>query len=174
MWRLSWIIMMSTVIVMVKPNKQSYTTSNMVSILDMSIFSTDNFAKISLGRSCSHSISTLASLYVIQINTEVRISIIWCVNAITMCLKTVYNVTAKILWLRSSGRNGSQIFVTIKLICRAIRSCISGISISFFAICRGRYCRRQVWPIFIAKIIISHKDPNRSYKMWVLSCLWLY
>ena len=27
--------------------------------------------------------------------------------------------------------------------------------------------------IVIVKIIISHKEPARIYKMWVLSCLWL-
>ena len=48
---------------MVKP-KQCYTKSNMVPILDIYLFSTDNFVKIFMGRSCINGISVLASLFV--------------------------------------------------------------------------------------------------------------
>ena len=44
-----------------KQNK-CYTKSNMVPILDISLFSAENVVKISVGRSCNHGISALASL----------------------------------------------------------------------------------------------------------------
>ena len=76
----------------------------------------------------------------------------------------------------SLGRGGSQLFVTTKWIYRAIRSCIIE-SIWFFAIFHVRHFEHGIagvkyGQIFIAEIIISHKDPARSYKMWVLSCSW--
>ena len=85
----------------------------MVPILDISLFSTDNVEKISRGRSCNHGITALASLFVIKTNAKVRNCLIWRVDVITMCLKTVCNVTAKMVWPRSLGRTGSQLFVTI-------------------------------------------------------------
>ena len=96
-----------------------FTKSNMV--LEISLFSTDNFVKISAGRSCNHYISVLAPLFVTKTNTRVRGGLIWCVNANTMCSKIVYNVTAKMVWAISLGRSGSQLFVTTKWRYRAIR-----------------------------------------------------
>ena len=72
-----------------------YTKSNMVPILDIYLFSTNNMVKISVGRSCNHDISALASLFVTKTNTRVRNGLIWCINANIMCSKIVYNVTAK-------------------------------------------------------------------------------
>ena len=179
MCRFSWIMMMFTVNIMVKPKILSYTTSIMVLILDISLFPTDNFEKISWGRSCNHGISALASLFVIKNNTWVRNCLIWHVIAITMCLKTVYNEITKMLWSSSLGRTGSRLFVTIELICRGNRSCIMEISLLFFAICHVQHFENglvgvKYGQIFIVKIIISHKEPARIYEMWVLSCLWLY
>ena len=93
---------------------ECYTKSNMVPILDISLFSTDNFVKISVGRSCNHGILMLASLFVTKTNTRVRNGLIWCFNANTKCSKIVYNGTAKMLWLISLGRSGSQLIVTTK------------------------------------------------------------
>ena len=98
---------------------------------------------------------------------------------LNVCVKTVYNVTAKMLWPRSLGGNGRKSFVTIELICRATRCCIMEICILFFAICRGRHFENglvgvKYGQIFIAKIIISHKYPARISKVWVFSCLRLY
>ena len=148
----------------------------MVRILDISLFSANNFEKISRGRSCYHGISALASLFGIKTNTRVRNCLIWRINAITMCLKTVYNVTAKMLWPSSLGRTGNRLFVTIELICRAIKGCVMEISFLFFAICHVRHFENglvgvKYGQIFIVEIIISHKEPARIYKMWVLSCL---
>ena len=81
------------------------------------------------------------------------------------------------LWSRSLGRNGSQLFVTIKLICRAIRNCIMEISIFVFAIFllfENGLVGVKYDQIFVAKINISHKDPARIYKIWVLSCISLF
>ena len=50
-----------------------YTKSNMFSILDISLFSTDNVVKISMRMSCNHGISALASIFVTKApNTRVR------------------------------------------------------------------------------------------------------
>ena len=92
----------------------TYTKSNMVPILDISLFSTDNFVKISMGRSCNHDVSALASLFVTKTNTKVRYGLIWCINANTMCSKIVNSLTAKMLWPISLGRRGRQLFVTTK------------------------------------------------------------
>ena len=80
--------------------------------------------------------------------------------------------------LRSMGRNFSQLFVTIKWTYMAIRSCIIEIS-SLFAIFRGRHFANGLMGVrygqmFIAKIIISHKNPARSFKVWGLPCLRQY
>ena len=100
-------------------SQQIYTKSNMVPILDIS---TDNFVIISVGRSCNHGISALASLFVTKTDTRVRNGLTLCVNAKTMCSKIVYNVTAEMLWLTSLGRSGSQLFLTTIWRYRAIRS----------------------------------------------------
>ena len=83
------------------------------------------------------------------------------------------------LWPRPLGRSGSQLFVTTKLIYRAIRSCIIEVLVLYVAIFRGPHFESglvgvKCVHIFNAKIIVSHKDPVRSYNMWVLSCLWQY
>ena len=64
-----------------------YTKSNMVLILDIYLFSTDNFVKIFVGMSCNHGISALVYLFVTKTNTRVRNGLIWCVNANIMCKK---------------------------------------------------------------------------------------
>ena len=150
----------------------------MVPIFDISLFSADDLVKQALGIYCNHGISALASLFVIK-NTIFRNCLIWRVYSITMCLKTVYNVTAILLWPRSLDRNGIQLFVIIIVRCRAIRSCIMEISILFLAICRGRHFGNNLTGIkhgqtFIAKIIISQKDTARIYEMLVLLCLLLF
>ena len=108
------------------------TTLNMVLLLDIYIFSTGNFVKISLGSSCNHAIAALASLFVIKTNTRVRNCLIWRVSVIIVCLTIVHSVTAKMLWSKSLGRSSSQLFVTTKWIYTATRSCIIEISIFFF------------------------------------------
>ena len=155
---------------MVKPKKLYHI--NHGSYFGHFSISTDNFVKISLGRSCNHGISELASLFVIETNTRVRNGLIWLVNTITISFKTVYNVTAKMLWPRSLGRNGSQLFVIIKLICRAIRSCIMEILFWFLPFAESDILRMILYgQVFIAKIIISHKEPARVIKMCVVLIL---
>ena len=48
---------------MVKPKRMLYQIKH-GPYLHISLFSTDNFVKISIGRFCNHGISTLASLFV--------------------------------------------------------------------------------------------------------------
>ena len=152
----------------------------MVRILDISLFSANNFDKISRGRSCYHGISALASLFGIKTNTRVRNYLIWRINAITMCLKTVYNVTAKMLWPSSFGRTGNRLFVTIELICRAIKGCVMEISSFFFChLPRPTFwkwsCRGQVWPNFHCWNYHFHKEPARIYKMFItVLIVWKY
>ena len=104
-----------------KQNKCS-TKSNMLPTLDIFLFSTDNFTKISMGRSCYHGISALASLFVTKTSTRVRNGLIRCINVNTMCSQIVYRVTVTMLWSISLGRRGSQLFVTTKWRYKALRS----------------------------------------------------
>ena len=145
MCKFSWIIMMWTA----KGNVETKTNviPNQTCFLFWTFlyFSQITLWNISLGRSCNHGISALASLFVTKNNIRVRNSLIWCVNAITMCSKIVSNVIAKFLWPITLGMGGSQLCVSTKWVYRAIRSCIIEISIMFFAIFR---CRSQGWPHF--------------------------
>ena len=134
----------------------------MVPMLDISLYSTDTFVKISRRRSCDHGISALASLFVIITNKRVRNCLIWRVNTISMCLKTVYNVTAKMLWPRSLGRTGSQLFITIDLICWAIRSCIMEISILFLAICHVQHFENGLVGVKYGQIVMLNYFSQRT------------
>ena len=95
----------------------------MVPILDISLFSTDNFVKIFVeGLEITVFQRWLTSLFVTKTNTRVRNGLTWCVNADTMCSKIVYNVTAQMLWPITLGRRSSLLFVTNKWRYSAIRS----------------------------------------------------
>ena len=111
--------------------RECFTTSSMVLILNISLFSTDNFVKISMGRSCNPGISALAYLFVRKTNTTVRNYLVReCQHYM---FKIACNVTAKMLRPRSLDRSGSQLFMTTEWINRAIRNCIIEILILFFS-----------------------------------------
>ena len=171
MSKFSWITMMWTV------KRHGATKTNVVPNHKWFLFWTFlYFPQITLWKYPSEGLVITAfqcwHLYLSQKKTWFRNCLIWFVNAITMCSKVVYNVTAKMLWPISLGRSGSQLqlFVASKWINRAIRSCI----IDFFFIFRGRYFENglvgvKYGQIFIVKIIISYKDPTRLYKLFQVS-----